>query len=55
MAKATICDKCGKILKYASDCKIEIYTHPYGNQYYELCEECKDKVVKWLREKHYEL
>lgn len=46
MATAKVCDKCGKVLKYACDCKIEIYIHPYGNQYYELCDDCKQKIQK---------
>lgn len=48
MAKATICDKCGSVLKYACDCKVTIYTHPYGDTTYELCNECKNELLKWL-------
>ena len=51
MAQAHICDKCGKILKFASDCKIKIYVHPYGDNEYELCNECKEKLKKWLGDK----
>lgn len=49
MAKATICDICGHILEYACDCKITIYTHPYGDMTYELCDKCKDELQKWMK------
>ena len=48
MAKATICDRCGEVLKYACDCKIIIYTHPYGDTEYELCDKCKKEVLNWV-------
>ena len=51
MAQATVCDKCGKVLKYASDTKIKIYYHPYGDMYYELCSECTEELKKWLNSK----
>lgn len=49
MSKATICDKCGKILEYAPDCKITIYYHPYGDTDYDLCEECAKSLKEWLK------
>lgn len=53
MAKATvtICDKCGSVLKYASDCRITVYIHPYGDQQYDLCEKCTEALKKWLKKK----
>lgn len=51
MAQATVCDKCRKVLKYASDCKIILYTHPYGDTEYDLCEECELYIRAWLSKK----
>ena len=48
MATATVCDKCGKVLRYAPDTKITIYIHPYGDLEYELCSECTKELQKWL-------
>lgn len=48
MAKATVCDKCGSVLEYACDCKVIIYTHPYGDTEYELCDKCKNELLEWL-------
>lgn len=48
MAQATVCDKCGKVLKYAPDTKIKIYYHPYGDMHYELCSKCTEELKKWL-------
>ena len=48
MAQATVCDKCGKVLRYAPDTKIKIYIHPWGDQRYELCSECTKELLKWL-------
>lgn len=45
---AHICNKCGHVLKYACDCTVTIYTHPYGNEKYELCEKCKNDFLKWI-------
>lgn len=52
MATATVCDKCGKVLRYASDTKITIYIHPWGNQHYELCSECTKELQNWLNSKN---
>ena len=49
MATATVCDKCGKVLRYASDTKITIYIHPWGDQHYELCPDCTKELQKWLK------
>ena len=48
MGQATVCDKCGKVLKYAPDTKIKIYYHPYGDMHYELCSKCTEELKKWL-------
>lgn len=48
MAQATVCDKCGTVLKYAPDTKIKIYHHPYGDMHYELCSKCTEELKKWL-------
>lgn len=48
MAQATVCDKCGTVLKYAPDTKIKIYYHPYGDMHYELCSKCTEELKKWL-------
>ena len=52
MAQARVCDKCGKIMSYASDTKIKIYVHPYGDVEYELCSKCTKKLQKWLNSKN---
>ena len=53
-----ICDKCGKVMRYAPDTKIRIYVHPHGDIEYELCSECTKELRKWLdnnkKLKHYE-
>ena len=54
MAVAKICDRCSKVLRYACDCNIKIYIHPYGDQHYHLCSECTQILRKWLNEKYTE-
>lgn len=49
MSKAQICDKCNKILKCCPSVKIEIDFGYHGIQKYELCEDCKLKLLKWLK------
>lgn len=49
MSQARICDKCNKILKCRPSVKILwIDFHYNGTADYELCEECKQKLIKWL-------
>ena len=48
MGQATVCDKCGEVLKYTPDTKIKIYYHPYGDMHYELCSKCTEELKKWL-------
>lgn len=50
MGKATICDKCKKVLKYAPSVKIWVDFNYNGTADYELCEDCKQKLLKWLDE-----
>ena len=50
MSQAKICDKCGCVMKYTSDCIVAIYTHPYGNQSYELCDKCKKEFLEWIKQ-----
>lgn len=52
MSKATICDKCKRILVCNPSAKIEVDFHYNGTMKYELCEECKQKLLKWLEEKN---
>jgi RNase P subunit RPR2 len=48
MSKATICDKCRKILRWVPSVRIAI-DFPYnGTAKYELCEDCKEKLLVWL-------
>lgn len=48
MSKAIICDKCKRILICNPSVKIEVDFHYNGTVNYELCEECKQKLLKWL-------
>ena len=48
MSNVKICDKCNKILKCSPSVKIWIDFHYLGTADYELCEECKQKLIKWL-------
>ena len=48
MGQARVCDKCKRVLKYASDTKIKIYVHPYGDMEYELCSRCTEELKAWL-------
>lgn len=49
MSQTRVCDKCHKVLMYSPSVKIEIDFHYNGTAEYELCEECKLKLIKWLR------
>ena len=48
MSQARICDKCNRILKCSPSVKIWIDFHYNGTADYELCEECKQKLLTWL-------
>jgi hypothetical protein len=50
MGQATVCDKCNKMLKCAPSVKIWIDFHYNGTADFELCEECKKKLLAWLQE-----
>ena len=49
MSQARVCDKCHKVLMCNPSVKIEIDFHYNETAEYELCEECKLKLIKWLR------
>ena len=51
MSKATICDKCKKVLECSPSAKIEIDFGYYGTQKYELCEKCKVALIDFIRGK----
>jgi RNase P subunit RPR2 len=51
MSQARICDKCKKVLVCNPSAKIEIDFGYYGEQHYELCEDCKKILVRWLTER----
>ena len=50
MSLATICDKCRKILRWAPSVRIDVYFYNNGTTKYELCEDCKKKLLAWLDE-----
>ena len=51
MSTARICDKCKKILDCSPSVKIWIDFYYNGTADYELCEDCKVKLLKWLQER----
>lgn len=51
MSQARICDRCKKVLDCNPSAKIEVDFGYYGTQHYELCEECKQKLVLWISER----
>ena len=51
MSQARICDKCEKILVCNPSAKIEVDFGYYGNEHFELCEDCKKILVRWLTER----
>lgn len=51
MSKATICDRCKKVLECNPSAKIEIDCGYYGTMKYDLCEDCKKVLVRWLIER----
>lgn len=51
MSQVRVCDKCNKVLKCAPSVKISVDFHYDCIIEYELCEECKFKLVKWMKEK----
>lgn len=50
MSTARICDKCKKVLICTPSAKIEVDFGYYGTQHYDLCEDCKKILVRWLTE-----
>lgn len=49
MSSVTICDKCKKILDYKPSVKIWMDFHYNGAIDYELCEECKHRLIAWMQ------
>lgn len=52
MANALRCDRCGKF--YAtpicvSDLRVNGYTHPYGDRWYDLCADCQKDLERFLK------
>jgi hypothetical protein len=48
MSNVRICDKCKRILACNPSAKIEVDFYYNGTMKYELCEECKQKLLSWL-------
>ena len=48
MTKATICDRCGKVLRYGCASMITLYIYPYGEEQYGLCKNCTKELKCWL-------
>lgn len=48
MATVRICDKCKEILHCSPSAKIQVDFHYNGTMNYELCEECKQKLLSWI-------
>lgn len=53
MSKARICDRCKKVLVCNPSAKIEVDCGYYGTMEFELCEDCKKVLVRWLIERKY--
>lgn len=51
MSKARVCDRCKKVLVCNPSVKIEVDFGYYGTQHYDLCEDCKKILVRWLTER----
>lgn len=52
MADAKKCDRCGRVYDaptYVSDLRINRYTHPYGDRWYDLCSGCEGDLEKFLK------
>lgn len=49
------CDACGKLYeepKSRPDVQVTRYIHPYGDQRFDLCPECQNKLEVLLRVPH---
>jgi len=45
------CEKCGKEIDYVDSCRISLENKTCRTDYYVLCEECFEKMEKWILEK----
>ena len=52
MANAYKCDVCGRlyIRGYVPDITIQHYHHGYGEDRYDLCFICQEKLENWLKQ-----
>ena len=52
MANAYKCDVCSSLYvrNYVPDITIQHYHHGYGEDRYDLCPECQEKLENWLKQ-----
>ena len=48
MSRARICDGCNKVLKCDPSAEIKVDFGYNGTAEYELCEDCKVKLLQWM-------
>lgn len=53
MAGALQCDRCKKFFTRSCvpDLRVNHYRHPYGDTWYDLCNECTKDLERFLRNK----
>ena len=51
------CDRCGTLYErdYTPDIRINKYTHPYGDEWIDLCPKCQQMLEKWLNGASFEI
>lgn len=45
------CDRCGMLYEYdgiTPDLRVNKYTHPYGDRWYDLCPHCQKYLERFL-------
>jgi len=47
------CDRCNTLYKPECnpDIRINIYRHPYGDSWIDLCPKCQKELEEWLKKK----
>lgn len=46
------CDVCGEAYEiYTPDIRINVYRHPYGDEWLDLCPKCQKKLEEWIHRK----
>lgn len=47
------CDRCGKLYEraYVPDITVIKYIHGHGDERYDLCDDCQQRLEKWLNDK----